>query len=42
MSFKKYYAELLRHSDGSAPSLDEAQKDFAQAMAATNWSHMLA
>ena len=41
MSFKKYYAELLRHSGGTAPRLDEAQKDFALAMAATNWAQTL-
>jgi hypothetical protein len=42
MSFKKYYSGLLRHSENTAPRLDEAQRDYDQAMAATSWAHILA
>ena len=38
MSFKKYYSELLRHSEQTAPRMDEAQKDYEQAMAAASWA----
>lgn len=37
MSFKRYYAELLRRQATAAPRADEAQQDFRRALEQTRW-----
>ena len=32
MTLARYYSQLLRRSDESAPTLDEAQRDFQRAV----------